>query len=230
VAKRRAIRHLAIVVAIAVVVAACTSDAHSSAAPETTQRAISQITCEAPSGSPSHLTCAAAVTAVSLGLGPLTTEAVSAEFHSGRYCPDGMYCAIPIADSGYVIVTFGNGTSLVADVRVTVTGAVEVTRIDDRAVLDRGCPPQLVSGNLVARGSTLDIEVAPGGEIITVHWPFGYRTGSETSGIVLTDLLGHVMAHAGDFVMVHGTDPGDGSWLACGDPDDRAQPRDAGAR
>jgi hypothetical protein len=225
----RAIRHLPIVVAIAAAVAGCGSDANSSAAPVATQRAISQITCEPQSGSPTHLTCAAAVTAVSLGLGPLTTEAVSAEFHSGRYCPDGRHCAIPIADSGYVIVTFGNGTSIVADVRVTVSGAVEVSRLDDKALLDQGCPQPSVSGNLIARGSTLDIEVRPG-EIVTVHWPFGYRTGSESGAVVLTDLLGHVMAHAGDYVIVHGANSDDGSWLACGDPDDRALPGSGGAR
>jgi hypothetical protein len=229
VAIHRAIRHLPIAVAIAAAVAGCGSDANPSAAAEATQRAISQITCEPQSGSPTHLTCAAAVTAVSLGLGPLTTEAVSAEFHSGSYCPDGQYCLIPITGTGYVIVTFANSSSVVARVRVTQAGAVEVTRIDDRAVLDRGCPQPSVSGNLIARGSTLDIEVRPG-EIVTVHWPFGYRTGSESGTVVLTDLLGHVMAHAGDYVIVHGANSDDGSWVACGDPDDRALPGSGGAR
>ena len=79
-----------------------------------------------------------------------------------------------------------------------------------------GCPTALASGTLAAQGDELVLR-AETGEVMHVHWPDGYAVGTDADGaLVLTHVLGGIVARQGQIVNVGGGAADDGSFHGCG--------------
>ena len=67
-----------------------------------------------------------------------------------------------------------------------------------------GCPTALASGVLAAQGDELVLR-AETGEFLRVDWPDGYGTSTDANGeLVLSHVLGGIVARQGDTVNVGG--------------------------
>lgn len=83
-----------------------------------------------------------------------------------------------------------------------------------------GCPPALLSGQLVAKDGELAVATGPG-DIRLVKWPFEYSVSTDDGTLVLTRLLGGVVAREGDFVDLGGGMIDDERFAVCGQVDVR---------
>lgn len=83
-----------------------------------------------------------------------------------------------------------------------------------------GCPAALLSGELVAQGGELAVDVGAV-EAQRVKWPFGYGVRKDGDTLVLTNIFGAVEARPGDTVALGGGETGDGTFAVCGQLDVR---------
>jgi hypothetical protein len=81
-----------------------------------------------------------------------------------------------------------------------------------------GCPAALLSGELVARGDELAVDVGED-EARRVKWPLGYAVRKDGKTLVLTNIFGAVEAREGDAVALGGGETGDGTFAVCGQLD-----------
>lgn len=79
------------------------------------------------------------------------------------------------------------------------------------------CPTALLPGVLVADGSAFAIKQDGSDVVQEIDWPFGYGSRSEGGRLLLTDLLGSVIAGEGDHVRLPGGETRSGGpWGVCG--------------
>ena len=78
-----------------------------------------------------------------------------------------------------------------------------------------GCPAALLSGELVAQGEELGVDVGAN-QVERVKWPFGYGVRRDGAILVLTNIMGSVEAREGDQVELGGGEAGDGVFGVCG--------------
>jgi hypothetical protein len=78
------------------------------------------------------------------------------------------------------------------------------------------CDLALLAGELIASTKS-GLAVRNADTVTEVVWPFGYSAARETTGLVLRDDKGKVVAHEGQRVTLGGGGGGgaDGAWVAC---------------
>ena len=77
-----------------------------------------------------------------------------------------------------------------------------------------GCDDALLVGELVTSAKS-GLAVRNADQVTEVQWPFGYTATQETTGIVLRDDTGKVVAHVGQRVTMGGGGGANGLWNAC---------------
>ena len=79
-----------------------------------------------------------------------------------------------------------------------------------------GCAAALLSGDLVAQGDELVVVIAEG-QVEHVKWPLGLGIERRDGTLVLTNLLGGIVAKEGDHVELGGGEVDKGVFGVCGD-------------
>ena len=79
-----------------------------------------------------------------------------------------------------------------------------------------GCAAALLSGDLVAQGDEFVVPTVSG-QVERVKWPFGYGIQRREGTLVLTNILGGIIAKEGDHVELGVGEVQDGVFGVCGD-------------
>jgi hypothetical protein len=76
------------------------------------------------------------------------------------------------------------------------------------------CEQALLAGELVASNPS-GLAIRNADQVTEVLWPFGYSAARQTTGLVLRDETGKVIAHEGQRVQMSGGLGANNVWTAC---------------
>lgn len=80
----------------------------------------------------------------------------------------------------------------------------------------QGCPGALLSGVLVEQSGELVVMPEGGGPGERIVWPSSWMVREDGETLVVTDMLGRIMARENDLVRLGGGEGQSGAWAVCG--------------
>ena len=113
------------------------------------------------------------------------------------------------------LIMFG-GVAGVPMARVLVLIGLVLTVVSGGSGCAQGCPAALLTGVLTEEAGEAVVIPDGGGPSERIIWPSGHSVGRDGDDVVVTNMLGEVVAREGDRVELGGGERESGVWVVCG--------------